>query len=70
MIKELMPLISLTTFLGGLYTLTQVLKLRGRKDINIKKKYKNYEKSDIFGLIRGYLGIVCIWMIFLIWGFK
>jgi len=68
MIKELMSLISLTTFLGGSYTLIQFLKLR-QKDLKVKKNYKNYEKSDIFGLIRGYLGIICMWMIFLIWGF-
>jgi len=65
--KELIPLFAFVSFLFATYTLVQVIKLNYKVKIPKKKnKHPTYHWSDGFGLLRGYLGLVYVWVFYLL----
>lgn len=61
--RELLPLMFYVSLLFSVYTLVQVIKNWKPRKIVKNKKQPTYEWTDVFGIARGYLGLVAIWML-------
>jgi len=63
---KIIPLITFVSFLAAIYCLVQVIKLRNaKKPLKLSPRAKTYEWTDVFGIVRGYLGIFCWWGLWL-----
>lgn len=64
--KQLTPLFMFIFLLCAVYSLIQVIKLKWKPKIKKRvEKQPTYEWSDAFGLLRGYLGIVAAFLLYL-----
>ncbi len=64
--RELIPLFTFVSLLFAVYTLVQVIKLKWNPKISKNKNEQpTYHWSDGFGLLRGYLGIILVWVLYL-----
>ena len=64
--KELIPMLMFISTLVAVLALTQTIKLCFNPNVNKKtKKHPTYHWSDTFGILRGYLGMVVIWILYL-----
>ena len=70
MIEQLKPLIMLVSILGAVFVLCKSIRLKyniGEFE-NERREEPRFKKSDIFGLLRGFLGIIAMWCIYLYFG--